>query len=70
MRVEPEVAQELAQVMELDNAAEVLERFARGCQCYVGRIDGYSTSCEPLSFNLIERPTHLSIPSNRYVPPL
>ena len=40
MRVGPEVAQELAQAMELDDEAVVLQRFARGCQCYVGRIDG------------------------------
>src|SRR5437763_8527272 len=30
MRVGPEVAQELAQAMELDDAAVVLQRFARG----------------------------------------
>ncbi len=40
MRVGPEVAQELAQAMELEDAAVVLQRFARGCQCYAGRIDG------------------------------
>ena len=40
MRVGPEVAQEFAQAMELEDAAVVLQRFARGCQCYAGRIDG------------------------------
>jgi predicted esterase/GNAT superfamily N-acetyltransferase len=40
MRPGPEVAQELAQAMLLDDQAEVLRRFDNGRQCYVGRVDG------------------------------
>ncbi len=40
MRVGPELAQELAQAMQLDNPSVVLQRFARGCHCYAGRIEG------------------------------
>jgi GNAT superfamily N-acetyltransferase len=40
MRAGPEVAQELAQAMDLDDQAEVVQRFDRGRHCYVGRIEG------------------------------
>ncbi|HEV2582580.1 MAG TPA: GNAT family N-acetyltransferase [Ktedonobacteraceae bacterium] len=40
MRAGPEVAQELAQAMHLDDHTLVLQRFANGRQCYVGRVDG------------------------------
>ncbi len=40
MRVGPEVAQELAQAMDLDDEAEVLQRFEDGRHCYIGRIEG------------------------------
>ena len=40
MRIGPEVAQELAHAMQLDDPSVVLQRFARGCHCYAGRIDG------------------------------
>src|SRR5258708_29332459 len=40
MRVGPELAQELAQAMQLDDPSVVLQRFARGCHCYAGRIEG------------------------------
>jgi hypothetical protein len=40
MRIGPEVAQELAHVMQLDDHSVVLQRFARGCHCYAGRSDG------------------------------
>ena len=39
-RVGPELAQELAQAMQLDDPSVVLQRFARGCHCYAGRIEG------------------------------
>lgn len=35
MRVGPEAAQELTQAMNLEDASLVLQRFARGCQCYI-----------------------------------
>jgi ribosomal protein S18 acetylase RimI-like enzyme len=40
MRVGPEAAQELAQAIEVEDTALVLQRFARGCRCYAGRIEG------------------------------
>jgi len=40
MRAGPEVAQELAQAMDLDDPALVLQRFDNGRHCYVGRIEG------------------------------
>jgi GNAT superfamily N-acetyltransferase len=40
MRVGPELAQELAHAMQLDDPSVVLQRFARGCHCYAGRIEG------------------------------
>ncbi len=40
MRAGPEVVQELAQAMSLDDQTVVLQRFDSGRQCYVGRIDG------------------------------
>jgi len=40
MRAGPEVAQELAQAMDLDDQAVVLQRFDNGRYCYVGRIEG------------------------------
>ena len=40
MRAGPEVAQELAQAMDLDDQAVVLQRFDNGRHCYVGRIEG------------------------------
>jgi len=40
LRIGPEVAQELAHAMQLDDPSVVLQRFARGCHCYAGRIDG------------------------------
>ncbi|HEY6406861.1 MAG TPA: GNAT family N-acetyltransferase, partial [Ktedonobacteraceae bacterium] len=40
MRVGPEVARELAQAMDLDDEAAVLQRFDDGRHCYVGRIEG------------------------------
>jgi len=40
MRIGPELAQELASAMQLDDLAVVLQRFARGCHCYAGRIEG------------------------------
>jgi ribosomal protein S18 acetylase RimI-like enzyme len=39
-RVGPEVAQELARVMELDDPAVILQRFAAGRHCYVARVAG------------------------------
>ena len=40
MRAGPEVAQELAQAMNLDDQAMVLQRFDKGRHCYLGRIEG------------------------------
>ncbi len=40
MRAGPEVAEELAQVMELDDPSIVLQRFAGGRHCYIARIAG------------------------------
>jgi len=40
IRAGPEVAQELAQAMDLDDQAVVVQRFDNGRHCYVGRIDG------------------------------
>src|SRR5215472_14181563 len=40
MRAGPEVAQELARAMDLDDPALVLQRFDNGRHCYIGRIDG------------------------------
>jgi phospholipase/carboxylesterase len=40
MRVGPEVARELAQAMDLDDQASVLQRFDDGRHCYIGRIEG------------------------------
>jgi len=40
MRAGPEVAQELAQAMDLDDQALVVQRFDNGRRCYVGRIEG------------------------------
>ncbi len=40
MRVGPEIARELAQAMGLDEAAMVLQRFARGRHCYIARVEG------------------------------
>ena len=39
-RVGPDVALELAQAMDLDDEAAVLQRFDNGRHCYVGRIEG------------------------------
>ena len=38
MRVGPEIAQELAQAMELDDPALILQRFAAGRHCYAARV--------------------------------
>jgi phospholipase/carboxylesterase len=40
MRAGLEVAQELAQAMDLDDPAVVLQRFDNGRHCYIGRIEG------------------------------
>ena len=40
MRAGLEVAQELAQAMDLDDLAVVLQRFDNGRHCYIGRIEG------------------------------
>jgi hypothetical protein len=40
MRAGLEVAQELAQAMDLDNPAVVVQRFDNGRHCYIGRIEG------------------------------
>src|SRR5712691_7337862 len=40
MRAGLEVAQELAQAMDLDDPAVVLQRFENGRHCYIGRIEG------------------------------
>ena len=40
MRADSEAAQELGQAMGLDDPSLVLQRFARGCHCYIARIDG------------------------------
>lgn len=40
MRVGPEVAQELAQAMELGDPGVILQRFDNGRHCYVGRFEG------------------------------
>jgi GNAT superfamily N-acetyltransferase len=40
MRAGPEAAQELAQAMDLEGPAVVLQRFDNGRHCYVGRIEG------------------------------
>ncbi len=40
MHAGPEVAQELAQAMDLDDPALVLQRFDNGRHCYIGRIEG------------------------------
>jgi GNAT superfamily N-acetyltransferase len=39
-RAGPEVAQELAQAMDLDDQATVLQRFEDERHCYIGRIEG------------------------------
>ncbi len=39
-RVGAEAAPSLAQAMGLDDPAVVLQRFARGCRCYVGKVEG------------------------------
>jgi len=40
MHAGPEIAQELAQAMDLDDSTLVLQRFDNGRYCYVGRIEG------------------------------
>jgi GNAT superfamily N-acetyltransferase len=40
LRAGPERAEELATAMEVADPAVVVERFARGCQCYVAYLDG------------------------------
>lgn len=40
MRAGPEVAQELAQAMNLDDQAMVLQRFDNGRHCYICRVEG------------------------------
>ena len=40
MRAGPEVAQELAQAMDLGDQAMVVQRFDNGRHCYIGRIEG------------------------------
>lgn len=40
MLVDPAAVQELAQAMGLDDPTSILQRFARGCHCYSGRIEG------------------------------
>lgn len=38
-RIGPQATPSLAQAMGLDDPAIVLQRFARGCRCYVGRVE-------------------------------
>src|SRR6266496_6227145 len=40
MRIGPEIAQELAQAMELDGPTVILQRFAAGRYCYAVRVAG------------------------------
>jgi GNAT superfamily N-acetyltransferase len=40
MRASSEVVQELGQAMGLDDPSLVLQRLARGCHCYIARIEG------------------------------
>ena len=40
MRIDPEVAGELAHAMGLDDPAIILQRFATGRHCYASRVDG------------------------------
>src|SRR6266566_1382930 len=40
MRIGPEIAQELAQAMELDGPTVILQRFAAGRHCYAARVAG------------------------------
>src|SRR2546426_8059445 len=40
MRIGPEIAQELAQAMELDGPTVILQRFAAGRHCYAARAAG------------------------------
>jgi hypothetical protein len=40
MRADSEVGPELSQAMDLDDSSIVLQRFARGCHCYIARIAG------------------------------
>ncbi len=51
MRIGPEVAQELAHAMQLDDPSVVLQRFARGCHCYAGTIDGKLTNYGWVTFD-------------------
>ncbi len=51
MRIGPEVAQELAHAMQLDDPSVVLQRFARGCHCYAGTIDGKLTTYGWVTFD-------------------
>jgi ribosomal protein S18 acetylase RimI-like enzyme len=39
-RAGPEMAEELAQAMGLDNSAPVLQRFGMGRHCYIARVEG------------------------------
>ena len=40
MRIGPEIAQELAQAIELDGPTVILQRFAAGRHCYAARVAG------------------------------
>ena len=51
MRIGPEVAQELAHAMQLDDPSVVLQRFARECHCYAGTIDGKLTAYGWVTFD-------------------
>ncbi|WP_052888774.1 GNAT family N-acetyltransferase [Thermogemmatispora carboxidivorans] len=53
LRAGPERAEELAAAMQVASPAVVVERFARGCQCYVAYLEGGKTlaSYGWISFN-------------------
>src|SRR6185295_217903 len=46
----PEAAAALAAAMGLASAAECLRRFAKGCRCHVGRVEGVLASYGWISF--------------------
>ena len=50
-RIGPEAVHQLAQAMELTDTAEVPARFARGCWCYAGRVEGEIASYGWVTFD-------------------
>lgn len=50
-RAGPEIVNELAAAMGLDDPTSILQRFQRGCQCYIARIEGRLASYGWITFD-------------------